>query len=316
MNYLKVYCNLIRKAETRTPPEGYTEKHHIFPKSIFGNRGRVVVLTAREHYIAHSLLERICIKRYGLKDQRTIKMITAFWCMNNQNTKNEYFNSYLYESSRMRYIDSKIGVKLTDSHRQKISEAARGKNNSMYGKNHTSKTIEKISESKKKLGEEVLKEIASNAGKKSYEMEVGIHKCNSQQLSEYGKIGGQKVVELGLGVHSLTKEQRIENSRKAGIKNRENKTGFCGRSKEKMSEDGRKGGKIGGKIGGKNAQATLKNKKLGIYGLTKEQLSQIGKKVSAQRWVCLETGYITNAGALSTYQKKRGIDTSKRMRLE
>jgi hypothetical protein len=23
MNYLKVYCNLIRKAETRTPPEGY-----------------------------------------------------------------------------------------------------------------------------------------------------------------------------------------------------------------------------------------------------------------------------------------------------
>jgi len=36
MNYLKVYCNLIRKAENRTPPEGYTEKHHIFPKSIFG----------------------------------------------------------------------------------------------------------------------------------------------------------------------------------------------------------------------------------------------------------------------------------------
>jgi hypothetical protein len=146
MNYLKVYCNLIRKAETRTPPEGYTEKHHIFPKSIFGNRGRVVVLTAREHYIAHSLLERICIKRYGLKDQRTIKMITAFWCMNNQNTKNEYFNSYLYESSRMRYIDSKIGVKLTDSHRQKISEAARGKNNSMYGKNHSEETKKKISE--------------------------------------------------------------------------------------------------------------------------------------------------------------------------
>ena len=186
----------------------------------------------------------------------------------------------------------------------------------MYGKNHSSKTIEKISESKKKLGEEVLKEIASNAGKKSYEMGVGIHKCNSQELSEFGKIGGKKVVELGSGIHSLTQEQRIENSRKAGIKNRENKTGFCGRSKEKMSEDGKKGGKIGGKIGGKKAQTTLKNKTLGIYGLTKEQRIENGKTVSVQRWICLETGYITNAGALFTYQKKRGIDTSKRMRLE
>ena len=35
MNYLKAYCNLIRKAEHRVLPEGYTEKHHIFPKSIY-----------------------------------------------------------------------------------------------------------------------------------------------------------------------------------------------------------------------------------------------------------------------------------------
>jgi hypothetical protein len=85
------------------------------------------VLTAREHYIAHALLEKICIKRYGLKDRKTIKMITAFWCMNNQNTKNEYFNSYLYESSKIRFIDSKRGVKLTESQRQKMSESNSGK---------------------------------------------------------------------------------------------------------------------------------------------------------------------------------------------
>jgi hypothetical protein len=41
MNYLKHYCNLIRKAENRVPPEGYTEKHHTFPKSIFGKNNRV-----------------------------------------------------------------------------------------------------------------------------------------------------------------------------------------------------------------------------------------------------------------------------------
>ena len=77
MNYLKVYCNLIRKAENRTPPEGYTEKHHTFPKSIFGKNNRLVVLTSREHYIAHALLERIYIKRCGIKDKKTTKMIQA-----------------------------------------------------------------------------------------------------------------------------------------------------------------------------------------------------------------------------------------------
>jgi len=49
MNYLKIYCNLIRKAENRTPPEGYTEKHHIFPLSISGKNKRIVVLNAKTH---------------------------------------------------------------------------------------------------------------------------------------------------------------------------------------------------------------------------------------------------------------------------
>ena len=122
MNYLKAYCNLIRKAEHRVPPEGYTEKHHIFPVSIYGNNNKIVVLTAREHYIAHSLLEKALIKRYGINDGRTKKMITAFWCMNNQKTKNEYLNSYLYESSRVRFINTIKGRKPTEEEVRKMSE--------------------------------------------------------------------------------------------------------------------------------------------------------------------------------------------------
>jgi hypothetical protein len=101
MNYLKVYCNLIRKAENRTPPEGYTEKHHTFPVSIFGKNKRVVVLTAREHYIAHALLEKICIKRYKANHWKTQKMIHAFWMMNTRKNKRDYYNSLLYESSKI-----------------------------------------------------------------------------------------------------------------------------------------------------------------------------------------------------------------------
>ena len=107
MNYLKVYCNLIRKAENRTLPEGYIEKHHTFPVSIFGKNKRIVVLTAREHYVAHALLERICMKRYGLKHWKTQKMTCAHLAMScKRNPENKYINSYLYENLKIRYIEN------------------------------------------------------------------------------------------------------------------------------------------------------------------------------------------------------------------
>lgn len=113
MNYLKVYCNLIRKAENRTPPEIYTEKHHTFPKSIFGKNNRIVVLTAKEHYVAHLLLWKICKKRYGSKNQKTIKMFYALWMfqVNPNKNSNRKINSRIYKIlkekfSKIRDVDS------------------------------------------------------------------------------------------------------------------------------------------------------------------------------------------------------------------
>jgi hypothetical protein len=103
MNYLKVYCNLIRKAENRTSPEGYVEKHHIFPKSIFGKNNRVIILTGREHYIAHLLLQKICEKRYGIRHRSTQKMLCAHI---NMKSKGRYCNSYLYENARVKRSES------------------------------------------------------------------------------------------------------------------------------------------------------------------------------------------------------------------
>jgi len=130
MNYLKIYCNLIRKAERRTPPEGYTEKHHTFPKSIFGKSNRIVVLTAREHYVAHALLEKIYTKRCGFENWKTKKMIYAFWSMNNQSRKEQkrYKNSVLYELKKIKY-----------------SKQIKGKNNPFYGKKHSKELIHKRS---------------------------------------------------------------------------------------------------------------------------------------------------------------------------
>jgi hypothetical protein len=118
MNYLKIYCNLIRKAENRTPPEGYTEKHHIFPVSIYGENNRIAVLTAREHYIAHALLEKICIKRYGVRNKKTIKMTCAFFFMGNCS---KHYNSHLYEQVKKRHIEN-------------MKNTMKGENNPVYGK--------------------------------------------------------------------------------------------------------------------------------------------------------------------------------------
>ena len=119
MNYLKTYIDLIRKAENRTGLTGYVEKHHVFPKSIFGDNKRLVKLTAKEHYIAHALLEKICIKRYGKTHTKTTKMVRAFFLMNNAEGKGQerYINSNMYEHNKLRF-----------------SESISGENNHFYGK--------------------------------------------------------------------------------------------------------------------------------------------------------------------------------------
>ena len=125
--------------------------------------------------------------------------------------------------------------------------------------------------------------------------------------------------------------------KKGGKINAKNKTGVCGRSKEKMREDGRKGGvksgKMNGKMnvelgrgifalseeemwkyrsnGGKVSGKKQKELGVGIFAIPPEKVQERNKKNALQRWECLETGFVTNAGNLTQYQKARGIDTSK-----
>jgi hypothetical protein len=124
MNYLKTYCNLIREAEQR----GYTKKkakeqglyvegHHTFPVSIFGKNKRIVYLTAREHYIAHALLERICIQRYGKEHWKTYKMTNAHIIMGG---RGKYKNSYIYEEARKRYSENRTEVPMKEESKLKL----------------------------------------------------------------------------------------------------------------------------------------------------------------------------------------------------
>jgi general stress protein YciG len=98
---------------------------------------------------------------------------------------------------------------------------------------------------------------------------------------KYGHIGGNKAKELGIGIHAQTFEER--------------------------SEVGKKGGKISG--------TNHKLNGTGFFKMTKEERIEVNKKTNSQKWMCLETGYVTTSGPLTMYQRKRNIDISKRVRI-
>lgn len=131
--------------------------------------------------------------------------------------------------------------------------------------------------------------------------------CGGKVSIETRRKGGKKVKELGIGICGLTPEQKSENGKKGAKKAKELGLGIHGRTKEQMTEDGRKGAKRQEELG------------IGIHGRTKEQMAENGKKnskiVNSQKWECCETGYVSTAAGLSHYQNKRGIDTSKRIRI-
>ena len=126
-----------------------------------------------------------------------------------------------------------------------------------------------------------------------------------------GKIGGIKTYELNVGVHGRNEKQRIDDAKKGGLIGGElaykMKVGIHARTKEQMSEDGKMGGSISGKKNYENG--------IGLASITKEKRKEIVAKTNSQKWMCLETDYITTSGPLTTYQRKRGIETSKRVRI-
>jgi general stress protein YciG len=155
---------------------------------------------------------------------------------------------------------------------------------------------------------EQRREAGKKGGETNKKNGTGVCGMTPEQRREASKKGAQVNRENGTGLFGLTPEQRREASRKSGkitgLKHKENGTGIFSMTLEQRREASRKGGETNKKNG------------TGIFSVTLEQRTDIAKKVNAQKWQCTVTGYVTNAGALSSYQKARGIDTSNRIRLE
>ena len=118
MNYQKIYNQIIERRRIEEP-NGYTETHHIIPRSLGGgdDKDNLVRLTAREHFICHYLLAKI----YCRETAEWYKMNHAFLMMKCNNIcQRRYYNSRLYEALRVNFSSV-------------MSVTQSGKGNSQYG---------------------------------------------------------------------------------------------------------------------------------------------------------------------------------------
>lgn len=135
----KIYNQLMEKAKSRGLNKknlsGYYEKHHIKPKCMFPkgtskqeiDKDNTVLLTAREHAIAHMLLQRIYPDNYKLIIA-VVSMLTGpksgpdkgKTCLSTRQA--EYYRKLFSEAKK-----NKPGHKQTEATRKKISEANKGR---------------------------------------------------------------------------------------------------------------------------------------------------------------------------------------------
>jgi hypothetical protein len=159
MDYRKIYVKLIRKAENRSL-NCYCERHHVFPRSIYGDNQRIVRLTAREHYVAHLLLWKYYKKKYGEKYTKTLSMLLAINGMLYGQNKERKINSRLFESLREKAAQAislrLAGVAKSDKHKENIRLSKLGNKNPAYGKlgkDSKSYGLKRTEEVKRKISE-------------------------------------------------------------------------------------------------------------------------------------------------------------------
>jgi len=129
--YTRVYYSIISRAKSRSS-SGYTETHHIIPRSLGGtdSKDNLVKLTAREHYICHLLLPKM------LEGENKYKMLCAILRMAHSNQKQRItIPSRIYE---------KVKIEKAKLHSELFSD----KNNPFYGKKHSEETKQKLREAR------------------------------------------------------------------------------------------------------------------------------------------------------------------------
>lgn len=156
VNYQAVYDRFILDRQSKGEPAGYSEKHHIVPRSMGGSNraSNLVRLTPSDHLFAHKLLAKI---------HNTRGMWFAFLTMcskGGQSARGIVASRREYERARLAYAESlktdhpMKGKKLSDESRKRISQNSpklSGSDHPMFGKKHSQKSKDAMSKSSRRI---------------------------------------------------------------------------------------------------------------------------------------------------------------------
>lgn len=223
MDYRRVYCKIIKKAqsENRLKTSGiYYERHHILPKSLFplwkNKASNIVLLTIREHLFCHKLLVKIypswqmgcalalmlSVERYHCKESDKTLIKKFFNRPEPWNKGLNYFDIFT-EDERKRFYCGKdytkennpfYGKKHTDESKQKMSEHLKGHTPWNKGKTNIVTSGSRNGRARKCIllnTGEVFDTITE--AKKKYPMARHISECCEGKLGSAGKLNGEKL---------------------------------------------------------------------------------------------------------------------------
>lgn len=134
-------------------------------------------------------------------------------------------------------------------------------------------------------------------------------------FGEWAHRGGEAMKAKNLGWAFVPQETRVENGRKNSEKLMSEKRGIHGASYEQRSAWNKENGAKGCHAAGRSTF----EKRVGLFAMSDEAKNARNKKgasvINSTQWMCLETGHLSTSGPLAKWQRKRGIDSSRRVRL-
>lgn len=174
--YYKWYIKLTSKQGRRL--DCYTEKHHIIPRSMGGKdtKENLVILTAREHYLAHLLLTKCVENRYKGKMLHAYIMMAQ---VKDSNQERFYkINSRIFEVRKIESDKLKRDYRHTKKARESISKNMKGVPKPEFTEEH-----------KKNISKGHKGQKAWNKGLK------GVLKCSDETKAKMSKSAKGRVVK-------------------------------------------------------------------------------------------------------------------------
>lgn len=197
MDYRSIYKTLIAKAQGESRKKSkdfYFEVHHIKPKSLGGTgknhewrtHPNLVLLTAKEHFVAHLLLCEIYPDNQKLKK--------ALWALVNATKDNRYkVSARVYERTKQEYIQTIKGVPKSKQALEKRTATRKQKGN--YSRSQ--EAIQKGIETRKANGSYHYKRTPE-------------HNKKLSEAKQGQRLKGKSIVDPSTGNHYASQTQAIE----------------------------------------------------------------------------------------------------------